>query len=123
MAANKILDIPPVYLPNAAGNILNGALGSLTGPVGFTATQPYIIVKHMRITNKDSSPHVVTLYKGATGGSAGGTEFAFNGLSLAAKSYEDWYGQARFDAEDFLTGLADAANVVTINIDAEIGFS
>ena len=123
MAANKILDIPPVHLPDAAGNILNGALGSLTGPVGFTATQPYIIVKHMRITNKDSSPHVVTLYKGATGGSAGGTEFAFNGLSLAAKSYEDWYGQARFDAADFLTGLADAANVVTINIDAEIGFS
>ncbi len=123
MAANKILKIPPVYVPSAAGNLLNGALSSLAGPVGFTITQPYILVKHIRLSNKDSAAHTVTLYQGATGGSAGGTEFGFDAVSIPAKSNVDYYCQARFESPDFLTGVADTANVVTINIDAEIGFS
>ena len=123
MAQNKKLNIPSAYVPNAAGNLLNGAVGSLAGPVGFTMTQPYILVKHIRLNNKDSSAHTVTLYKGATGASAGGTEFAFAAVSVAAKSYADWYGEARFDSTDFLTGIADAASQVVINIDAEIGLS
>jgi len=124
MAANKILDFPPQYLGSSAANILNGAISSLAGPVGFTPTQPYIIVKHVRIINVDTSARTVSLYKGATGGSAGGTEvFWPAGYSLGAKSFQDWYGQIRFDAADFLSGLADVANKVVIQIDAEIGFS
>jgi hypothetical protein len=123
MAANKILNIPPAFLPSAAGNLLNVNITSLAGPVGFTMTQPYIVIKHIRLTNNDSgAPHTAKLFKGATGGSAAGTEFAFaGGVSIAASSYVDWYGQARFDAADFLTGIADTASKVTINIDAEIG--
>lgn len=124
MAANKILDFPPQYLGSSAANILNGAISSLAGPVGFTPTQPYIIVKHVRIINVDTAARTVSLYKGLTGGSAGGTEvFWPAGYSLGAKSFQDWYGQMRFDAADFLSGLADVANKVVIQIDAEIGFS
>lgn len=123
MAANKILNIEPAYVANAAGNLLNGNITSLSGPVGFTMTQPYIIVKHIRLSNNDASGHVVTLYKGATAGSTGGTEFAFDHVTVPANSYLDWYGQARFDSADFLSGVADSASKITINIDAEIGVS
>jgi len=122
MAANKILNIPPQYLTAAAANILNCGIASLAGPVGYTQTQPYLIIKHVRVVNTDTAARTVSLYKGATGGSAGGTEVFFPaGYSLGAKSYQDWYGQLRMDAADFLSGLADTASKVTIEIDAEIG--
>lgn len=123
MSQNKILNIPPVALGNAAANILNCAITSLAGPVGMTATQPYLIIKHIRAVNKDTSARTLTLYKGATGGSAAGTEWGFQGESIGANSHVDWYGLARFDSADFLTGLADVANKITLNIEAEIGFS
>lgn len=123
MAANKIINFPPVYIANAAGNLLNCAITSLAGPIGYTQTQPYLIVKHIRVMNNDAVAHVITLYKGATAGSAGGTEFAFDHISVPANSYLDWYGQQRFDSADFLSGIADAASKVTINIAAEIGLS
>jgi len=123
MAANKTLNIPPVYLPNAAGNLLNPNVSSLAGPVGFTMTQPYILLKHIRLVNKTAGAVVATLYKGATGGSAGGTEVAFAGVSIPANSFVDWYGILRLDAADFLTGVAGAANSIVFNAEGEIGLS
>jgi hypothetical protein len=117
----KKLDIPSVYVANSVGNLLNCNITSLTGPVGFTMTQPFLLVKHIRLINSDTANRTVTLYKGGTGGSTGGTQFAFAGVVIAANSYVDWYGEARFEAADFLTGVADAASKVIINIDAEIG--
>lgn len=121
MAANKVLNIPPVYIANAAGNLLNCNITSLAGPVGYTQTQPYIILKHIRLVNKTAGAVSATLYKGATGGSTGGTEFAFAGVSIPANSYVDWYGQARFDSGDFLTGIATAATSIVFNAEGEIG--
>lgn len=123
MAQNKILNIEPVALSAAAANILNCAIGSLTGPVGYTQTQPYIIVKHVRAVNNDSAAHTAKLFKGASGAQAVGTEVIFAGTSIAANSYADWFGQMRLDSADFLTGLADVANKITLEIDAEIGLS
>jgi len=124
MAANKILNIQPSALAAAAANILNCNVTAVTGPVGMTMTQPYLILKHIRLTNNDTAAHTVKLFKGATGASAVGTEFAYaGGVSIPAAQYVDWYGQTRFDAADFLTGFADVASKVTINIDAEIGVS
>lgn len=123
MAQNKILNIEPIAVPNAVGNLLNSGITSLAGPVGYTQTQPYLIIKHMRVNNKTSSPVSLTLYKGATGGSAAGTEFGFVNVSVPANSGLDWYGQARFDSADFLTGVAGAATSLVLNIDAEIGVS
>lgn len=119
----KILNAPPAHITNAAANYLNCAITSLAGPVGYTQTQPYIVVNHIRIVNTDTVAHTITLYKGATAGSAGGTEFAFKAVSIPANSYVDWYGKTRFDAADFLSGLADVTNVLTINIDADISLA
>lgn len=124
MAANKIINIPPVYVPNAAGNLLNGNITSLAGPVGFTMAQPYIILRHVRLINKTGGAVSAGLYKGATGGSAGGTEVMFPaGMSIPAQSYVDWYGQLRLDAADFLSGIAGAANSIVFNAEGEIGVS
>lgn len=116
------IDFPPVYLPNAAGNLLNCNITAETGPVGFTLSEPYLIVRHVRIINIDTGAHTISLYKGATGGSAGGTQFAWGNFSLAAQQYDDWYGEERFNAADFLSGVADAASKVIININADLVF-
>jgi len=123
---NKKLNIEPVALTTSAANILNCGITSLTGPTGYTQTQPYILLTHIRLTNKTGSAVSVTLYKGATGGSAAGTEFAFAAYSVPANSFVDWYagaGGARFDSGDYLTGLAGTATAVTLTAEGEIGLS
>ncbi len=121
MAQNKRLNIEPIAVPTSAGNLLNCAITSLSGPVGFTMTQPYLLVKWIRALNYTAAPITVTLYKGATGASAAGTQFGFGGVSIPANSYVDLYsGEARFESGDFLTGVASATGVV-LNIAAEIG--
>jgi len=119
---NKSLRVGPVALSNSAANILNGNVTSLAGPVGITLTQPVITLKHIRIVNKTAGAVTATLYIGATGGSAAGTEFAYNGTSIPANSYVDWYGALRLESTDFLTGLASAATSLTFQAEGEIGF-
>jgi hypothetical protein len=130
MAANKILNCEPAYIATATltslgCNLLNSTVTTLTpGGVGFTGTQPYVILKHIRLMNTDTaSTHTVTLYKGASATATPGTEFGEGKLSIAAQGFADWYGQARFDSADYLVGIADTAKVITINMDAEIGLS
>lgn len=121
MAANKILSIPPVVVPTSVGNILNCAITSVSGPVGFTPTQPYLIVKHIRVNNSTGAAISCTLYKGATGASAAGTQFGFNAASIPANGSLDFYTQQAFESTDFLTGIAGATGL-NVDIAAEIGF-
>lgn len=122
---NKSLRVGPVALTNAAANLLNGAISSLAGPVGFTATQPVITLRHIRIVNKTAGSVNVTLYIGATGGSAAGTEFAFNAYPVPAQGNVDWYAGGpglRLESTDFLTGLASANTSLSFQAEGEIGF-
>ena len=121
---NRALNFEPVALAAAAANILNCAITSLAGPVGYTQTQPYILITHIRLVNRTGSAATASLYKGATAGSASGTECFFPpSVAIPANSYVDWYGRARLDSADFLSGLANAASTVVINIDGEIGLA
>jgi hypothetical protein len=123
MAQNKKLNIEPIAIPNAIGNLINCAVTSLSGPVGFTMTQPYILLKWLRLLNTTGAAVTVSLYKGATGGSAANTQFGAGALSVPANSYVDIYpADARLDSGDFLTGIASATGVV-LNGAAEIGVS
>ncbi len=123
MAANKVIRFGPVAMASSAANIINPNLTGLTGPVGFTMTQPYLILRHIRLVNKTAGAVTVSLYIGATGGSAAGTEFLGTALSIPANSAFDWYGMVRLDAADFLTGLASAATSITFEAEGEIGIS
>ena len=126
MAGNKSFRFGPAALAASAANILNP--GTLTGGVLNGSTfasgnyiNSYVLLRHIRIVNKTNGAVTVSLYIGATGGSAAGTEFAFNATSVPANSYLDWYGLLRLDTGDYLTGLASAATSLTIQGEGEIG--
>jgi len=122
MAANKIIRFGPVALTTTTTtNIINPAVTSLAGPVGFTMTQPYVLIKHIRIVNKTATAATFSLWIGATGGNVAGTEFMGIGTSVAANSSVDWYGQLRLDAADFLVGGAGTATALTFQAEGEIG--
>jgi hypothetical protein len=124
VAQNKLFNFGPVALTvTLTTNILNPNVTAVTGPVGFTMTQPYIILRHIRIVNKTSAAATFSLWKGATGANTAGTEIIGTGLSVPANSAYDWYGQLRFDAADFLVGGAGTATALTINGEGEIGVS
>lgn len=119
MASNKAFRFGPVAMAAAAANILNPP--TATGGVNGGNSSQYIILRHIRIVNKTGAAATFSLFLGATGGSAAGTEVIGTAKSIAANSYEDWYGAMRIDAADFLTGLASAATTLTIQGEGEIG--
>ena len=122
MAANKVIRFGPAYIAASATTILNCAVSAMTGPTGITLGQPYLIIRHIRIVNKTASATTFSLYIGAGGGSAGGTEFMGTALSVPANSAYDWYGLLRLDAADYLTGLCAAgATSMTIEGEGEVG--
>jgi hypothetical protein len=123
MAANKTIKFGPVYIAGTAGNLFNVAVTSMTGPVGITLGQPYAILRHIRIVNRTTSAATFSLFIGATGGSAAGTEFMGGTLSVPANSYVDWYGMVRLESTDFLSGIAGTASALVIEGEGEVGLS
>jgi hypothetical protein len=124
MAQNKIMRFGPVALTTTlTTNILNPNVTSLAGPVGFTLSQPYLILKHIRIVNKTGSAATFSLWLGATGGNAAGTEVIGQAYSVAANSAFDWYGQLPVLAADFLVGGSGTATALTFEAEGEIGIS
>lgn len=127
MASNKTINIQPAVIASAAANILNFAITSLSGPVGFTATQPYVVLNHVRIVNTTTAAISVSLWKGGTGAHAAGTEWMLSAYTIASNgsgaNFVDIYPiRARFDSTDFLVGSASATGL-TLVAAGEIGFS
>jgi hypothetical protein len=107
MASNKIFRFGPIALTNTlTTNLLNPA--TATGGVNGGSSSNYIVLKHIRIVNKTAGAVTYSLYLGATGGNAAGTEVIGTATSVAANSRDDWYGVLRLDAADFLVGGASA---------------
>jgi hypothetical protein len=124
MAQNKVIRFGPVALTNTlTTNIINPNVTSLAGPVGFTMTQPYVILRHVRIVNKTGGAVTCSFWLGATGGNVAGTEVIGQGLSVPANSYVDWYGLLRLDSADFLVGGASANTSLSFEAEGEIGVS
>lgn len=123
MAANKVIRFGPVAVAATAGNLVNCTVTSVAGPVGFTMTQPYVLIKHIRITNKTASAVTFSSWIGATGASAAGTEFLGIAKSISANDSIDWYGNpgVRLDIADFLVGLAGTTLSLTFEAEGEIG--
>ena len=95
---------------------------SLAGSIGIISSQPYAILKHIRLINVLTTAAVVVgLYKGATTTSLSTQAFAFSSVSIPASSYVDWYGQARVETADYINLVANLATSTIIQIDGEIG--
>lgn len=124
MAQNKQMNFGPVAMSNTlTTNILNPNVTSLAGPVGFTLTQPYLLLKHVRIVNKTAGAVTFSLWLGATGANAAGTEVIGTALSVAANSAYDVYCNLKLGSGDFLVGGASAATSLTFQAEGEIGIS
>lgn len=117
---NKIFRFGPVALSaTLTTNLLNPPTAS--GGVNGGSSSQYIILKHVRIVNKTGSAATFSLWLGATGANAAGTEVIGTATSVAANSSIDWYGSLRIDAADFLVGGASAGTTLTIQGEGEIG--
>jgi len=122
MAANKVFRFGPVALSNTlTTNILNPPTAS--GGTNAGSSAQYIVLRHIRVVNKTAGAVTFSLWLGATGANAAGTEVIGQGLSVAANSYVDWYGVLRLDSADFLVGGASAATSLSIEGEGEIGVS
>ncbi len=107
---------------------LSGQLKRIAGPAFLAAaaadiyTPPaatiYTVLKHIHVANVTAGAVTFTLYIGATGGSAAGTEL-FKGYSVAANSAFDHYCNRKLVSTDFLSGLASGASSLVITIDGE----
>lgn len=96
----------PAYVSNAAADIITSPAATL-----------YDEVRHIHLVNKDASTRTVTIYVGATGGSAGGTEL-FKDLSLAVAGVYDYYCLMRLlGGTDYLSGVASAASAIVITVE------
>ena len=122
MAANKLSNFGPVALTNVlTTNIVAPAAAGASG-VGYTATASRIILRHIRIVNKTAGAVTFTLYLGATGANAAGTEVVGTAYSVAANSAFDWYGAMVLEgANGFLVGGASALTSLTFQAEGEIG--
>lgn len=122
MASNKIFNFGPIALTTTlTTNLLNPA--TAMGGVNAGSSGQYIVLRHIRIVNKTGSAATFSLWRGATGANAAGTEVVGQGQSVAANSYFDWYGVMRFDTTDFLVGGAGTSSALSIQGEGEIGVS
>lgn len=101
----------PAYLANAAANIYTPPAATI-----------FTVIRHIHLANVTASVVTFTLYVGATGGSAAGTEL-FKTTTIPANGTYDYYSPNGMQmlSTDFLTGLASAATSVTITVNGEQG--
>lgn len=120
MAANKTFRFGPVALTTTlTTNILNPPTTS--GGVNAGTSPQFIILKQLRIVNKTASAVPFSLWLGATGANAAGTEVIGSGKPVPANDSVDWYGILRIDSPDFLVGGAGANSALSIMGEGEIG--
>ncbi len=122
MAQNKIEIFGPVTLSTTLTTNIIAPAAAGAAAVGYTATAHYLLLRHVHIANRTGSAATLTLYKGATGGNAAGTEL-FVAYSVAANSSYDWYPQnLRLEgANGFLVGGSGTINALTITAFGEVG--
>jgi hypothetical protein len=98
----------PSYISNSAANIYTPAASTI-----------YTVIRHLHVVNRTNAAATFSLFIGATGGSAAGTELAGT-ISVAAYSVWDWFGYLRMDSTDFLSGIAGTASALVIIVEGEL---
>lgn len=104
-----------------------GTLKRIAGPAYLAAasadiyTPPaatiFTTINHVHVANVTGGAGTFSLFVGATGGSAGGTQLEGT-YSVAANSDFDRYFSPglRMSSTDFLSGVASAANTLVITV-------
>jgi hypothetical protein len=100
----------PAYLAASATNIYTPAASTIN-----------YLLKGMSFTNKDSVPRTFSIYVGATGGSAGGTELIASKVLQSGETWQ-WFAAGQglmMVSTDFLTGIASAASAIVVTVMGE----
>lgn len=122
MAQNKNQSFGPVALTATLTTNLIAPAAAGAGAVGYVATATYILLRHIRIVNKTGTAASFSLWRGATGANAAGTEVVGTGLIIQPNQAYDWYGTMRLEgASGFLVGGASAAAALTLEAEGEVG--
>lgn len=117
---NKLFRFGPIALTTTlTTNLLNPP--TATGGVNAGSSPQFIVLKHLRIVNKTANSASFSLWLGASGANAAGTEVVGQQQQVLAFQSFDWYGLLRIDAADFLVGGAGTATALTIQGEGEIG--
>lgn len=106
-----------------------GTIKRTFGPLALTTTLTtnvynqssaliYDVIRHIHVTNKTGTAATFTLYLGATGANAAGTEL-WVAQSVAANSSYDWYGALKITSTEFLVGGSGTATALTIVAEGE----
>jgi len=122
MASNKKFNIGPLALTTTlTANVFNPS--ACSGGVNDSSTALYALIYHVRISNKTAGAVTFSLYRGATGANAPGTEFVGTAISVSANGTYDFYDPSgvRFDTANFLVGGASANTALTLQATGEIG--
>lgn len=106
MGTTKLL-AGPVALGTSAANVAQGGGGSAL---------IHDVVKQVRVTNKGSVDATFSLYLGATGASAAGTELAKNQVVKAGTSADIFFTGLKVVSTQYLVGLSDTATALTITV-------
>lgn len=121
MSSNKIIGLGPKAITNAVTNMVNPP--TVSGGTGLAGTNSatYLIIKRISVINKTATPIVYSMYIGATGGSAAGTEFMRAAYTIPPFGRDDFFCCRRLDTADFLTAVASANTSLVFEGAAEIG--
>lgn len=121
MAANKKFRFGPIALTNTlTTNLLNPP--TATGGVNAGSSSQYILIYWLKVVNKTGGAVTFSLWLGATGANAAGTELAI-AKSVPMNDTDHLYFPSglRLDATDFLVGGASALTSLSIFGGGEIG--
>ncbi|MEY4428832.1 MAG: hypothetical protein RLZZ182_1521 [Pseudomonadota bacterium] len=118
--SRKIVRFGPIALTtNLTTNILNPP--TVTGGVNAGSSPCYIELRKVTIVNKTSSDATFSLWIGATGANAAGTEFLGTARSVRANSAFSEPVMTRLDSTDFLVGGAGTGTALTIMLEGYMG--
>ena len=115
-----VLRVGPVSIGFAAVNIFNP--GVVAGGVNSPSGNLRGLLKHFRIVNSDVTDGTISLYLGASGGTAAGTEEVWSGTTVPANSFLDYYANPalKVDVTDFLVGKSSLNGALVLTIEGEI---
>ena len=121
--SNTRFNLGPVALTTTLTTNIHNP-GTTTGGVACTGApwdKLYTIINYISVSNKTGSAATVSLWVGATGANAAGTEWLFTGYSVSANSYVDRVQPRRFGQADFLVGGSGTTLSLTLSGHGEIG--
>lgn len=105
---------------------MNGTPKTISGPAYLAASAADIytppastiitMIRQIHIANVTGAAATATLYRGATGGSTGGTELC-KALNVPANEVRDiFFDDLVMKSTDFLSGLGSTASTLTITV-------